>query len=615
MASAVGELGAILRGGEAGGPEQQAGDGGAAAAAAAAAAGKAPGVDISKLSQLSDFADKELQKDDKPAEAQYTQESLLQAAAGNPLDAFQQATQPIPGAVLPDAHAMSQMQGAADPAAAAAAAEEQQKAIAAAAAAAATMGAVGGLPFDAAAQQQLLQSMALMGTPGMLGVDWSHAMAVQHMPEADVEPQPGPRSKSGKPTRRGPMDEMRQLVRILVKLLPQSIGYIGANEEAGGGNRISEEQIKNYLEKTLGEAPRPQWGVPNGWFSYVAELFTWALGRPVDEEQTKKCAKREPGRSWEALEGELAAIGVHPQCWPLPLTLAAVREAEKNPIAQPIPQLPAVKRGGEGVESVGRGRRGGPSVDLDRLTEYELWKHVNEVLNACSMKNGTSPGDVAQQVAGLKSQAKATVDMLSGGGLNMLQYVPVMGLDGNPSMMAFLGGMQGMPMGLPPVTGQLVGADGQLLAPDAAAAAIAAAAAAQPLGDAAAAGAPASDERAAKRARREGEEPTSSTEDEGAGKGKSMSSAEARGGLFGALGAGDATKEAAGATDIKPPTGTEADQQAAQMAQQLPLMYATQPGAGFPMMGGFPIIPGGFPTADGTAQADGTAEGKPEGQA
>ncbi len=37
------------------------------------------------------------------------------------------------------------------------------------------------------------------------------------MPEADMEPQPGPRSKSGKPTRRGPMDEMRQLVRILVK--------------------------------------------------------------------------------------------------------------------------------------------------------------------------------------------------------------------------------------------------------------------------------------------------------------------------------------------------------------------------------------------------------------
>ena len=164
---------------------------------------------------------------------------------------------------------------------------------------------------------------------------------------------------------------------LSLQLLPQSIAYIGANEEAGGGNRISEEQIKNYLEKTLGDAPRPPWGVsrsqhgpllstarysaqpaarsaaallppavhcasgrlrhlrkvtlprlgalpvllhdqpparplpalrstshllpacpqvPNGWYSYVSELFSWALGRPVDEESTKKCAKREPGR-------------------------------------------------------------------------------------------------------------------------------------------------------------------------------------------------------------------------------------------------------------------------------------------------------------------------------
>lgn len=197
-------------------------------------------------------------------------------------------------------------------------------------------------------------------------------------------------------------------------------------------------------------------------------------------------------RSWEALEGELAAIGVHPQCWPLPLTLAAVREAEKNPIAQPIPQLPAIKRGtGEGEPAVssarwgpghswglerrvggwqvggmrlasrqfkkgrrllclvfvaelsksrlihqpieppaaaacctpvwrpailpapsltrpapppplappacprplspqqGRGRRGGPTVDLERLTEYELWKHLLDVLNVCTNKNNT----------------------------------------------------------------------------------------------------------------------------------------------------------------------------------------------------------------------------------
>jgi hypothetical protein len=59
-------------------------------------------------------------------------------------------------------------------------------------------------------------------------------------------------------------------------------------------------------------------------------------------------------RSWEALDGELQAIGVHPHCWPLPLTLAAVRDAEKNPLPQPIPAMPAIKRSGDGEAAVSR---------------------------------------------------------------------------------------------------------------------------------------------------------------------------------------------------------------------------------------------------------------------
>jgi hypothetical protein len=68
----------------------------------------------------------------------------------------------------------------------------------------------------------------------------------------------------------GPMDEMRQLVRILVKIIPHSIAHISTGDEAGGGNRISEEQIKVYLQCTLGEAPHPRWGVPEGWGAYLA---------------------------------------------------------------------------------------------------------------------------------------------------------------------------------------------------------------------------------------------------------------------------------------------------------------------------------------------------------
>ncbi|KAI3428065.1 hypothetical protein D9Q98_006449 [Chlorella vulgaris] len=509
MASAVNELGQLLRGGDipqdAHQQQQQQHPGSVAAhAAAQAAAAAAAGVDISKLSQLSDFADKELQQSSKPA-APFSQESLIEPHP-TPLN-YQQASQPadIPAPLLPESQNMSTLPAGATPggaaaAAAAAAAEEQQK----------QMAAVGSMPLE--------QMMALM--PGMLGMgmgmgsmamEWGGQHLAVSQGEVEMGEQPGPRSRSGKPTRRGPMDEMRQLVRILVKLLPQSISHIGANEEAGGGNRISEEQIKNYMEKTLGEAPRPAWGVPNGWYSYLSELFSWALDRHVDEESCKKCAKREPGRSWEALDSELNAIGVHPHCWPLPLNKLLVREAEKNPVPQAIPAVPALKRGNEDGTSVRRGRSSGASsgLDLAHLNELDLWKHVADAMTLLANKANTTPPEHQQQLSNVKGQVKGQLDMLTGGGLNMLQYVPVMGLDGNPSMMALFGGMQGMQMGLPPVAGQLVGPDGQLLPADVAAAAAASAAQGVAMGDVDAAqmqGGGVEDERSAKRVRLEGDE-------------------------------------------------------------------------------------------------------------
>ena len=66
-------------------------------------------------------------------------------------------------------------------------------------------------------------------------------------------------------------------MRILVKIIPHSMAYISTAEEGGGGNRISEEQIKSYLENTLGEAPRPAWGCPGGWGAYISG----ALGTSV----------------------------------------------------------------------------------------------------------------------------------------------------------------------------------------------------------------------------------------------------------------------------------------------------------------------------------------------
>ena len=58
---------------------------------------------------------------------------------------------------------------------------------------------------------------------------------------------------------------------FMVQVIPQSSSNVTTPEgEGGGGNRISEEQIKSYLEATLGEAPRPSWGVPQGWGNYLA---------------------------------------------------------------------------------------------------------------------------------------------------------------------------------------------------------------------------------------------------------------------------------------------------------------------------------------------------------
>ena len=55
-----------------------------------------------------------------------------------------------------------------------------------------------------------------------------------------------------------------------MQVIPHSVTFIGGADEGGGGNRISEEQIKNYLDTILGEAPRPDWGVPQGWGAYIS---------------------------------------------------------------------------------------------------------------------------------------------------------------------------------------------------------------------------------------------------------------------------------------------------------------------------------------------------------
>ena len=46
-----------------------------------------------------------------------------------------------------------------------------------------------------------------------------------------------------------------------------------------------------------------------------AELFNWVLRpRQITVDQAMRCAKREPGRSWEAIETELNKLGMARSC-------------------------------------------------------------------------------------------------------------------------------------------------------------------------------------------------------------------------------------------------------------------------------------------------------------
>ncbi len=58
---------------------------------------------------------------------------------------------------------------------------------------------------------------------------------IQHYSgDAPSNAPPGRLHRTARGTRRGPMDEMRQLARIMVKIIPHSVGFLVVSEEGGG---------------------------------------------------------------------------------------------------------------------------------------------------------------------------------------------------------------------------------------------------------------------------------------------------------------------------------------------------------------------------------------------
>jgi hypothetical protein len=178
------------------------------------------GVDATAaLSQLSDLA-KEISKTPAGTVAaqftavpsqppQFSQESLIVA----PLQ-FQPPSQPdIPPPVLPDSQPTSNPAEAASNMQQDDGQQGRQPAAAMPAVApppgAALLGTFTAADFMAHQPMMLATAEFAMAHPG--------AFAMQLNPE-DLQQHMQPREKGSKPTRRGPMDEMRQLVRILVKV-------------------------------------------------------------------------------------------------------------------------------------------------------------------------------------------------------------------------------------------------------------------------------------------------------------------------------------------------------------------------------------------------------------
>ena len=96
---------------------------------------------------------------------------------------------------------------------------------------------------------------------------------------------------------------------------------------------MSEQQIRGFLDAALGEAPRPEWGIPGGWHGYLAVLLGWSRGQDVSPDDAARCAGREPGRAYSADADCMHRLGVRPELWEVPLRLDRVRRTNDEAVA------------------------------------------------------------------------------------------------------------------------------------------------------------------------------------------------------------------------------------------------------------------------------------------
>lgn len=227
-------------------------------------------------------------------------------------------------------------------------------------------------------------------------------------------------------SRRGPMDEMRLLVRILLKLFPHSAELAAPQEEYGGGNRLTGDQIRSYLEKLLGpEAPQPEWGIPGKWNGYVAQLFSWAVDKNITPEQIESVASRQPGRCWEIDAERLGMFGVHPAAWPLPISKEKIQEIENSQEIHAI-GVP-LNRKARSVSS--KHLRALRERDFAAFDEAELWEIISDALTVAHKKLGTSNDQIAAENARLVAKQKFEEILLTQSQINQIYQQYLMPID------------------------------------------------------------------------------------------------------------------------------------------------------------------------------------------
>lgn len=133
-----------------------------------------------------------------------------------------------------------------------------------------------------------------------------------------------------------PVNAMRQLVRILTKVLPHA-ELQAPRDQGPGWNNISEKEICLWLWAVLGrDAPYPAWGVPAvpgdvypGWSVYLSELLSWATERAVTCGEAARCLVY-ARRQWHVNEEQLRRLGAYTWNWTMPLERQQIRSASAD---------------------------------------------------------------------------------------------------------------------------------------------------------------------------------------------------------------------------------------------------------------------------------------------